>query len=173
MKNASSDFSADDLFQETLIDAFQHVRGLDARGGVAFFAWLKTIARNRHLNRLKAMKSLKRGGDRRRIVARAGAAAIADSTATSILQLIATTDPTPSAVVRNKEAVHVVAAALSQLDPQRRQVIELRYGQGMTNAQVAAAIGKSEGAVKMLTSRILQEMRESIDAQFKDFASGA
>ena len=164
----SADFSAEDLFQETLVEAFRRVKGLEAQGSIAFFAWLKTIAHHRHLNRLKAAKALKRGGARKRIVN--GIAT--ESTATSILHLIAGTEARPSVIVRRKEAVGVVAVALSKLDAERRQVIELRYGQRMSNAQVAEKMGKSEGAIKMLISRTLQELRKSIQTDFKDFTAG-
>lgn len=164
----SPDFSAEDLLQETLVEAFRRAKGLEAQGSAAFFAWLKTIAHHRHLNHVKSASALKRGGARKRIVK----GAVAESTATSILHLIAGTEARPSVIVRRKEAVGVVALALAKLDAERRQAIELRYAQRMSNAEVAEKMGKSEGAVKMLIARTLRELRRSIEADFKDFTAG-
>jgi RNA polymerase sigma-70 factor (ECF subfamily) len=165
----SVEFSAEDLLQETLIEACRGIKKLDARGGASFFAWLKSIAQSRHLNRVKAARALKRGGNGKRIVRASGE----DRTATSILNLIAGADARPSVIVRRNEAIRVIAAVVAKLEPDRRRVIELRYGQGLSNSEVAARVGKSEGAVKMLLSRILEELRATVKADFKDFSLDA
>jgi RNA polymerase sigma-70 factor (ECF subfamily) len=162
----STDLSADDLFQETLVEAFRKVRGLQSQGSAAFFGWLKVIARNRHLNRVKAAKALKRRG-------RIARGHDPDATAMSILPLIAGAGPTASVILRRKEAAGIVANALGKLGADRREVIELRYGQGMSAADVAARLGKSEGAVKMLIHRAIKELREVIAAEHGEFSIGA
>jgi RNA polymerase sigma-70 factor (ECF subfamily) len=164
-----AELSCDDLLQEAMIGAFQGIRGIEARGNAAFFAWLKAVARTRFLNRVKANAAAKRGGNHRRVVTPAGA----DSTATSVLHLVVGPYATPSVIVRQKEAADIVAKAVKKLDPDRRRVIELRFGSGMSVAEVAAQLGRSEGAVKMLISRVLNELRAAVKADFKDFSAGA
>ena len=49
--------------------------------------------------------------------------------------------------------------ALHHLTPERAEVIALRFFGELSNAEVAAILGKSEAAVKMLIHRGLQELR--------------
>jgi RNA polymerase sigma factor (sigma-70 family) len=41
----------------------------------------------------------------------------------------------------------------------RRQLIELRFVEGLSIAEVAARIGKSEGAVKQLQRRAIEQLK--------------
>jgi len=50
-------------------------------------------------------------------------------------------------------------AAIRRLTDDQQQVILLRFYQGLSNAEVAAIIGKPEGAVKALQSRALKSLR--------------
>ena len=50
-------------------------------------------------------------------------------------------------------------AALWKLTPEQRLVITLKYFEGMSNEEVAAALGKPIGAVKSLQHRALEALR--------------
>jgi RNA polymerase sigma-70 factor (ECF subfamily) len=169
LPGAGAAIGAEDVLQETLIEAFRGVRTLESRGHKAFFAWLQTVARSRMLNQIKAGNALKRGGGRKEIKRRTDG----DPTATSILNLIAAGDGTPSLIVRRKEAVHWVAAAVKRLDPEKRRIIELRYGREMSIADVAKQVGKSEAAVKMAIHRAIKELRQQLEGQIEGLPSRA
>jgi len=147
--------TAEDLMQDTLMEAFRHAPALDVRGADAFGAWLKTIARTRLINQIEARKAAKRGGAARRVTT----AGNPDDTAQTILHMIASNDPTPSLITRRKELQVVLAQAIRRLDPERAKVLQLRYQQGLGIADIAREVGKGESAVKMLISRTLQELR--------------
>ncbi len=53
-----------------------------------------------------------------------------------------------------------VTRALQGLSPERAEALVLVYFSGLTNAEAASVLGKSEAAVKMLVSRGLQDLRE-------------
>jgi RNA polymerase sigma-70 factor (ECF subfamily) len=150
MRGDAGGVVADDVLQETMVAAFRSVRQIEPRGSRAFFSWLKTIARTRLINLIDARRAQKRGGQ------------LANAVATSILNRIAARDPSPSLIARRKEATEAIAKAMAQLEPGRRKVLQLRYGQGLSIQEVATRIGKSEGAVKMLISRSIEQLRESI-----------
>jgi RNA polymerase sigma-70 factor (ECF subfamily) len=154
---------AEDALQETLVEAFRRIDTLEARGRDAFAAWLKTVARTRVSNMLKAQRAAKRGGGRRRIVA-AGNSPNAQ-TVTTILGLIAGEAPTPSVILRRKEAGEALQDALAALQPLKRQIMEWRYGHGMSIESIAGKTGKSVSAVKMIIHRCLQDLR--LDLQTK------
>jgi RNA polymerase sigma-70 factor (sigma-E family) len=53
-----------------------------------------------------------------------------------------------------------LARALRRLPPQQRTVVVLRYWEQLTEAETAAILGCSEGAVKSAASRGLQRLRD-------------
>jgi RNA polymerase sigma-70 factor (ECF subfamily) len=52
--------------------------------------------------------------------------------------------------------------ALARLTPEQRQAVELRFLQGMSVAETAAAMGRSEEAVKKLQARALVNLRRAL-----------
>lgn len=61
---------------------------------------------------------------------------------------------------------------MTQLDPHRRHLITLRYGQELSYEEIASREGKSVGAVKMLIHRTLQELRDLIARDLGEFSIG-
>jgi RNA polymerase sigma factor (sigma-70 family) len=141
----------EDVVQVTMIEAFQRIWSLDAQGGDAFFAWLKTIARSRIANMIEARRAQKRGGDRKPITRLADT----EGVERSILRLIASPQRTPSLIARRKEASDALKLALSRLDKERRELMTLRYGQGLSYQEIALLEGKTVAAVKMHIHRTL------------------
>ncbi len=74
-------------------------------------------------------------------------------------------DPNPLQVVMDKLASERIRAAIMALTPDQRQVIVLKYYEGMTNDEVAAAIDKPVGAVKTLQQRALAALRRILHVQ--------
>ena len=151
----------EDALQETLIEAFRYIKALDARGEEAFLAWLKKIARTRLSNMLKAQRAAKRGGGKWRIVASSNRPNA--QTVSTILGLIASNTPTPSVILRRKEAGSALRQALGAMQPLKQQIMDLRYGQGMSIESIAAKTGKSPSAIKMMIHRCLQDLREDLE----------
>src|SRR5262249_21051362 len=56
-----------------------------------------------------------------------------------------------------------VYAAVRTLPADQRRVIELRFADGRSIAEIAHALGRSEGAVKQLQLRALKSLRERLD----------
>lgn len=56
-----------------------------------------------------------------------------------------------------------LAAAIRRLPNEQRQVVELKFLMGATNAQVAAVLGKSEGAVNAKQWRALAALRRMLE----------
>jgi RNA polymerase sigma-70 factor (ECF subfamily) len=55
-----------------------------------------------------------------------------------------------------------LAPALARLTDEQRQAVELRFLQGMSVAETAAAMGRSEEAVKKLQARALVNLRRHL-----------
>ena len=73
--------------------------------------------------------------------------------------------------MRRDEAVGAMLACISGLSEVHRQVLQLRFLQGLPVAEVATHIEKTEGAVVALTKRALDALRKALD-QMGDFTRG-
>ena len=59
----------------------------------------------------------------------------------------------------------VLRSALRRLTPDQQQVIALKFLEDWSNAQVAEAMGKSEGAVESIQHRALGALRRNLEGQ--------
>lgn len=58
-----------------------------------------------------------------------------------------------------------LAAAIRQLPDEQRQVVELKFLMGATNAEVAATLGKSVDAVNAKQWRALAALRKTLEEE--------
>src|SRR5215207_11267313 len=81
-------------------------------------------------------------------------------------------DPTPSPeeVALRDDAAREVRAVLARLPRDQRQVVELRLA-GLTNSEMAAILGRSVPAIKMLQGRALIRLRTLLDATGDTYAA--
>jgi RNA polymerase sigma-70 factor (ECF subfamily) len=59
----------------------------------------------------------------------------------------------------------VVARAVRRLDPDRQALLILKFNQGLSNAEIAAVLGRTEGAIKSLYHRTLLALREQLEPE--------
>jgi RNA polymerase sigma-70 factor (ECF subfamily) len=147
--------SEQDVMQQTYADAALSIARFADRGEGSFPAWLTALARANLLDAIKFLRAGKRGGDRRRVVA-----ADDDERSLTLCELLGASTTTPSRVVAAREARQAVTEALAQLPAHYRRAVELYDLQGRPIEIVAAALGRSSGAVYMLRARALERMAE-------------
>jgi len=140
--------SADDVVQETYIDAFLDVKNFVPRGPGAFTAWLLTLARRNLVDAIRMLEAEKRGRSYRRLERRG-----TDDTLVALHEQLGRAPSTPSRHAARSEACSYLEQAIAQLPPAYRQVIEMYDLEGRPVAEVAAALSRSTGAVFMLRSR--------------------
>ncbi|HEX2221001.1 MAG TPA: sigma-70 family RNA polymerase sigma factor [Candidatus Limnocylindria bacterium] len=73
-------------------------------------------------------------------------------------------DGDPATLVARAEELRAVVAALDELPEERRQVILLRFVDGLTAAEIGPILGRSPGAVRVLLHRALREVAARLDA---------
>jgi RNA polymerase sigma factor (sigma-70 family) len=134
--------AADEAVQETLITA---VRRPPQPGG-SVRAWFGTVLTNR-------IRSATRS-DRRRVVASARAAA-------------EPADPvrTPEEVVTALQLQRLIASLLLELDPPYREVIYLRFFDGLDSPAIGTRLGISAGTVRWRLKTGLDDLRARLDAR--------
>lgn len=161
--------SPEDVLQDTFVAAFRSISRFVPAGDNSFLRWLCTLARNRMADLLKAHHAAKRGGGRVPIMT---ADNLEDSIAGLLTQL-AVDEHTPSQSAAGREAARAIHAALAGLAEDYRHVLTLRFVQGLSVAQTAQAMGRSEGAVQMLCQRAQRQLAAAMGRASAYFSSGA
>ena len=129
---------AEDVTQQVFVNAFQAISSYKWRG-LPFAAWLFRIARNLII-------------DRSRKLAREPVLPLDEVRAQS------SDDPVLS--VEQKLSIEQLNVATKRLTTAQREVIALRFAGGLSTAEVAKAMGRSEGAVKALQHSALVALRK-------------
>lgn len=150
--------SAEDLCQEVYIVVVRHLAEFEHRGPGSFFGWLCTIADRKLIDEIRATRAAKRGGDAAAVDGPAGAA----SSMVALLELLAVNPRTPSRSVVRHELVNRVRAAVERLEPEYQEVVRLRHLEGRSVEEVATALDRTPGAVRMLCHRALRRLAEDI-----------
>jgi RNA polymerase sigma-70 factor (ECF subfamily) len=126
--------------------------------------WLRTIARNRTVDRLRA------AARRPTLVPYPVSAATGEPDAGS-LDRIATpgavvggsmVSPTPEEGLASAETRRAVQAALAEMPTVERDVIVLAYGEGLSQTEIAERLDWPLGTVKTRTRRALARLREAL-----------
>ena len=66
--------------------------------------------------------------------------------------------PDPCEEVEHQEALRRISGALEHLTEEQRLVVISKFGEGLSNAQTAAWLGKTEGAIEGLQHRALRTL---------------
>ena len=139
---------AEDLTSDVFVKALHSLDRYQERG-LPFVAFLYRIARNAAIDRSRTLKQ-----------------------PLSVDELV--TEP---ASRQNVEADATLAvdrsillAALTKLKTEHRDVIVMRFIEGYSALEVAAALGKTEGAVRTLQHRALERLRKEFDDAQRDAA---
>lgn len=66
--------------------------------------------------------------------------------------------PDPARVAERHESVAALSAAMRQLTEEQRLVLIAKFGEGLSNREVAALMGKNEGSVESMQHRALRRL---------------
>jgi len=132
---------AEDATERTFLAALGAVDGF-RETGASFRSWLFRIAHNQIANALRS-----RGRSRNDSLDR-------------VLEPAAAADP--AAAVSAADDARRVRAALATLTDDRRQVLVLRFVDGLSAREIGEVLGRSEGAVRVLQHRALRDLAERL-----------
>lgn len=153
-----SKIEPDDVLQEVSATAIRSLKeDVSAEGDP--FSWLCQIAQHKIIdNHRHFFGAQKRAAGREVPLGSPGG----DSGEAALIDLLKASMTTASQVFsRNQKEIRLLDA-LSQLQPDYRQAIELRYGQNLGSKEIAAQLGKSDGAVRVMLTRALAALREKL-----------
>jgi RNA polymerase sigma-70 factor (ECF subfamily) len=134
---------AEDLTTQTFIQAYRHFdRAQREADGRPLRPWLIRIAHNLAANYYR---------DRSR----------KPTSALPEADTIGELHDTEDLVEGREEAVRVLTAVQS-LPDDRREALIMRFALGMDNREIARALGRSEGATKVLIHRAIKQLEEQV-----------
>lgn len=148
----------EDILQEVYLDVFRRIDRFEDRGPDSFLNWVLTILDNELSDARRAFYCQKRD------IAREVSPQVAGATESywNLLDELYADSATPSRVIRHEEAVGALLACVSNLAEPHRQVIQLRYLEACSVAEVARRLNKSEATVVALSGSALKTLRESM-----------
>jgi RNA polymerase sigma-70 factor (ECF subfamily) len=130
---------AEDLTEQTFLQAYRHLeRALRESQGRPLRPWLIRIAHNLAANFYR---------DR----SRKPESAIEDA------GMIAATHTT-EALVEGREQLKAILEGVQQLPDDRREALIMRFALGMDNREIARALGRTDGATKVLLHRAIRQL---------------
>jgi RNA polymerase sigma-70 factor, ECF subfamily len=136
---------AEDVTARVFQRALQHIPNYVNRG-LPFSAWLYRIAHNLVVN-------WHRDKGRRKVVP------------LDDLPLGSLRTDAPERITESREERDLLLASIHALPDDRQQLIVLKFVERLSNAEIGAIMGRSEGAVKSLYHRTLLALRTEIEQQ--------
>lgn len=155
----------DDVIQEVHVEVFRAIERFRTTGENSFFRWLATIASQRMIDKIRAHRRLKRGGDARRL----HSPPPGPDGAITLLQILRVDENTPSQVVAGQDRALALHTALATLKDEYRVALQLRYLEGKPVAEIARTMGRGEHAVHMLVNRGLKKLRAAIGSYSRHY----
>jgi RNA polymerase sigma-70 factor (ECF subfamily) len=140
---------AEDLTEQTFLNAYRHFeRAQRESNGRPLRPWLIRIAHNLAANYF-------RDRSRRPQTNLEDAGVLAEPHETADL-------------VEGRDELHHVLAGVSRLPDDRREALIMRFALGMDNKEIAGAMGKTEGATKVLLHRAIRQLEGFLEDDADD-----
>jgi len=130
--------TAEDITEEVFVKAWRAIRSCRGKGKT-FSAWIYRIAHNHMINTLRNMKKY---------------ISIDSENFTGFSE--------PETTIDNILDGHELSDLLTYLPQNQRQVVILKFIEGMNNREIGKIMNKSEGAIRLLQMRALTTLRQAI-----------
>jgi RNA polymerase sigma-70 factor (ECF subfamily) len=133
--------AAQDCVQEVFMCIWKGVKNFEYRGDLSFTAWLYTIANNVLVSYIRKRKR---------------------ADLVSLTPELNLTDPKTFDTARTICDRLALREAICQLTLEQQQVITLKFFVGLSNLEIAAAVDRTEGAVKALQHRAINRLQHML-----------
>jgi RNA polymerase sigma-70 factor (ECF subfamily) len=143
------------VVQHTLLEAYQARTRLAGLPEAQQAAWLRNALTNNLADEIRKLSAGKRDRFRERSLE-----ADLDQSASRLDAFLAAEQTSPSQHAQRDEQLLRLARALTKLPEAQRRAVELHHLQGLSLADVAAALQSTKPAVAGLLHRGLQKLRE-------------
>ncbi len=136
-KSLRAQCSAEDIWQETLADAWSARGQYRWRGSAAFRAWIFEIARNRIRDAARNLETEKRGAGR----AAARFSEMGSGQSSALSRLLPPDSVTPSWILIHAERAAAMEKALAALPPELEPIVRMHLLEDLTMEVIAERLG--------------------------------
>jgi RNA polymerase sigma-70 factor, ECF subfamily len=140
---------AEDLTAEVFLNAWRMIERYEDRG-YAFSTWLLRLAHNEVTDYYRTNRN---------------------HTSLSETDIYKSSSPELSHLVELQEDQATLLRALHQLSDEWRQIIVLRFVEGLSFDEISLIVGKSSGACRVIQHRALSRLRNLLTLEEKSFGS--
>ncbi|MFO0810514.1 MAG: sigma-70 family RNA polymerase sigma factor [Gemmataceae bacterium] len=141
---------ASDLVQETYIEAQRQFSRFDGASAAQLRAWLRALLLHKAAKLGRRYRSTQK-----RQLTREQVLYDSDGLASA---------PTPSVQVMANEQLRLLHAAIERLPDDYREVMGLRYREGLSFEDVGRRLGRSADAARMLWARAVERLRQEMQS---------
>ena len=145
---------AEDITSAVFCNAWRMIQRFTLRRENSFASWLYQIARNGVIDRARRPHEV-----------------ISLDTSDSYPYLYAT-DPGPESQIERQVDMDELYSALGQLNSEQREVILLRFVEGLSAREVGRIMDKNEGAVRGMQFRALEALRRALAREEREEREG-
>jgi RNA polymerase sigma-70 factor (ECF subfamily) len=145
----------DDVMQVTYMEAFLRIKQLQTADERTFVAWLTRMAQNNLRDAIRELTADRRPDPRLR-----ARPMTVDESYVALSAMLGTASSTPSRVAGRSDNQRMIRAAVERLPPVYRDVVKLCDLEHKAASEVAAKMGRSVGAIKMLRMRAHDWLRD-------------
>ena len=151
-------FSASDIVQQTMLEAYRDFPRFRGRTEGELLAWLRQILAHVLAHEIRRYH----GTQQRNIHQEVSLEEAIAQSSQRLGQILADSGSSPSAKAVAREQEVLLADVLEKLPDDYREVIILRNLEGLSHEDVARRMGRGVGAVRMLWVRALAQLRSAV-----------
>lgn len=145
--------SVSDIVQSCYVEIIRSIRGFRDTSEGSFEAWSRKVLENGVRRKCRYFSAEKRAGE---------------TDDTSLESEPAGSAPTPSRAAVNAESLQRLERAMTRLSDEHREIVRMRIIEGKPHDEIAAALGRSPTAVRMLLSRARAKLSLALAAKDAD-----
>lgn len=145
----------EDVAQETAMTCMKSLSGMDLTQ-LDPFDWIAQVIRRRVIDAARHFV----GSEKRSLAKEVSPRTPADQSRVGWVDLLVMTMTTPSAAFSRDERMLRLSHAMNQLPEDGQTALRLRYLESLPSKEIAARMHRSDGAVRVLLTRTLQQLRQ-------------
>lgn len=147
-----------DVVQEAFLEAYRDFPRFAGSTEAELLAWLRRILARNLADRARYVNAEVRSQRRTQSLE-----TLLGQASYSVEKALAATATTPSAAAARRERAVLLADALESLRADYREVVILRNLEGLEFSEVAARMGRSSGAIRMLWARAIERLSAALE----------
>jgi len=146
----------EDILQEVSADAMRSVESYTPAGEEPF-GWLCQLAQRRIIDAHRRYFGARKRDASREVPLTAPQG---EESRAGLIHLLAASMTSPSQAFCRNQREQRLQAALEALPAEHRELLRLRFVEGLQTKEIALQLGKTDGAIRVLLTRLLKRLQE-------------